>query len=76
MGVSEAEARRVYNEMLDEELEELRQFPDMRVKPYGAFGDYFRAGECSRAELEAVARRNVELAVERTLRNKNATTEA
>lgn len=76
MPVSEAEARRVYREMVAEELEDLRSQPEMRVKPYGEFGDYYRAGECSSAELEAVARRNVERAVERTLRNKNATTEA
>lgn len=73
--VSEAEARRVYREMVSEELAFLRANPDERVRPH-PFGDECRAGDCDLSTLEAVARRLTERAVERTLRNKNATTEA
>lgn len=62
--------------MYQGELDLLRANPEMRVKPYGEFGDYYRAGECNTAELEAVARRNTEKALERALRSYNATTEA
>ena len=76
MDASEQASRRAYQEMVAGELEMLRKMPTMRVKPYGEFGDTYTAGECSSAELDSVARRNVEIAIERTLRNKNATTEA
>ncbi len=69
-------ARRARQEMEQGELEILRSNPSMRVKPYGEFGDYMRVSECSSAELDSVARRNTERAVERALRSNNATTEA
>ncbi len=59
-----------------DELAMLRASPNMRVKPHGEFGDTYRVAECDLSELEYVARRNVERAVERALRNANATTEA
>ena len=76
MAVSEAEARRVRKEMERDALELLRSNPDMLVRPNGAFGDQRRVADCDLSQLEYVARRNVERAVERMLRNKNATTEA
>ena len=59
-----------------EELEFLRERPTMRVKPYGENGETFKVSECDSAELESVARRNVERAVERAIRSNNATTQA
>lgn len=76
MQVSEAEARRIYQEMIRDELEMLRAQPEMRVQPYGAGGPTIRVRYCSRSELESVARRESERAVERLLRNKESTTEA
>jgi hypothetical protein len=62
--------------MFADELAMLRANPSMRVKPHGEFGDYYLVSECDSSELDAVANRNVERALERALRNKNATTEA
>ena len=76
MDASERASRRARQEMGSEELSMLRRSPEMREKPHGEFGDTLRAGECNTAELESVARRNVERAVERALRSNNATTEA
>ena len=59
-----------------EELAFLRSNPEMRVRPYGEFGPCRRVYECDQGELEYVARRNVERAVERALRTHDATTEA
>lgn len=72
--VDESEARRVFREMVSEELEELRKTPDMRVRPFGEFGREKLVRYCDDGQLEYVARRNVERAVERTLRNKESTT--
>ena len=73
--VSEQEARRVYREMVQEELDWLLQNPDMRVRPH-PFGPKRAVRDCSRSALEALARRETERAVERMLRNKDSTTEA
>lgn len=75
MPVSDSEARRVYQEMVSEELEFLRANPDFRVRPH-PFGDECRAGDCDLSTLEAVARRLTERAVETTLRNKDSVTKA
>lgn len=73
--VSEQEARRVYREMVREELEWLQANPDMLVRPH-PFGNKRRAGDCDLSTLEALARRETERAVERMLRNKDSSTEA
>lgn len=75
MPVSDAEARRVYKEMVAEELEFLRNNPDFMVRPH-PFGREKRSGDCDSSQLESIARRLTEQAVERTLRNKDSTTVA
>lgn len=76
MHVSDSEARRVFCEMLSDEIEMLRSHPDMLVRPFGEAGPQKRVCFCDSGQIEYVARRNVERAVERTLRNKRSTTEA
>jgi hypothetical protein len=74
--VSEARARSAYQEMVRDEIAFLRSQPEMRVRPFGEFGREKRVVDCDSGQVEYVARRNVERAVERALRNKNAATEA
>ncbi len=69
-------ARRARQQQERDEIDFLRSNPLMRVKPYGEFGDTYTVSECDSSELESVARRNTEKAIERALRNRNATTEA
>lgn len=59
-----------------DERAQLEMSPDQFVRPYGAFGDSMRVRDCSSAELDSVARRNTERAVERSLRNIGAVTQA